>query len=301
MAQSTEQNSERSRAEKRVLITGSMGLLGRFMTARLDVAGWLVFSFPHTNLDISNPIEVRDKFNESQPQLVINCAATADVDRCEREPAWAYAVNEEGPRLLAQECNKYGADLVHISTDYVFDGLKGGLYTQEDVTNPLSVYAQTKLAGEIAVRDEARRFYIIRTSWIFGPGGKNFGSRVVQLAREGAHIRAVTDQTSIPTYAPDLAARIEELINLGAHGLYHVTNTGPTNWFDFARQALDLAELGDTPIEPVTREALQQMAARPHNTPMRCLVSDNLGLQPLRHWRQGLAEFVREYEMKTPR
>ena len=301
MVQRTEQHSKDSTAGKRVLITGATGLLGRFMASRLEVAGWLVFRFPHASLDITNPENVREKFTESQPQLVINCAATADVDRCEREPAWAYAVNEEGPRLLAQQCNKYEADLVHISTDYVFDGVKGELYTQEDETNPLSVYAQSKLAGEIAVRDEARRFYIIRTSWIFGPGGKNFGSRVIQLARDGARIRAVTDQTSIPTYVPDLAARIEELINLGAHGLYHVTNTGPTSWFDFARLALDLVHLESTPVEPVTREALRQLAPRPHNTPMRCLVSENLGLRPLRHWREGLEEFVRVHEMKAAR
>jgi len=299
MVPNTEQPPGESRTKKRVMIAGASGLLGRFMASRLELSGWHVFGFPHAHLDISNPEDVLQKFNESQPQLVINCAATADVDRCEREPGWAKAVNEKGPRLLAQQCNKYEADLLHISTDYVFDGVKAGLYTQEDETNPLSVYAQTKLGGEMAVRDEARRFYIVRTSWIFGPGGKNFGSRVIQLARDGAHIRAVTDQISIPTYVHDLAARIEELIDLGAHGLYHVTNTGPTNWFEFARLALDLAQLGNTPIEPVTREALKQLAPRPHNTPMRCLVSENLGLRPLRHWREGLEEFVREHEMKA--
>jgi len=294
-----EQHQDDSRASGRALITGAAGLLGGFMAARLEAAGWHVFAFPHSDLDISNPEDVREKFVESRPQLVINCAATADVDRCEREPEWAYAVNADGPRLLAQQCNKSDADLVHISTDYVFDGLKEGLYTQEDETNPLSVYAQTKVAGEVAVRDEARRFYIVRTSWIFGPGGKNFGSRVIQLARQGAHIRAVTDQTSIPTYAPDLAARIHELVNRGAHGLYHVTNSGPANWFDFATLALDLAQLGHTPIEPVTREGLKQLAPRPHNTPMRCIVSERLGLRPLRSWREALEEFVREYEMKA--
>ena len=118
--------------------------------------------------------------------LVVNCAATTDVDRCERDPDWAYEVNEGGPRLLARFCNCYSADLVHVSTDYVFDGLKGTPYTQEDEPNPLSVYAKTKLDGELAVRDEAKRFYIVRSSWIFGPGGKNFGSRVIEFARQGA-------------------------------------------------------------------------------------------------------------------
>ena len=298
MVQSPEQRD--SKASKRALITGATGLLGRFMAGRLERAGWRVFAFPHADLDVTNPENVRQAFAQAKPQLVINCAATTDVDRCEREPSWAYAVNAEGPRLLAEQCNDCEADLVHISTDYVFDGLKGDLYTQEDETNPLSVYAQTKLSGEVAVRAEARRFYIVRTSWIFGPGGKNFGSRVVQLARSGARIRAVTDQTSIPTYAPDLAERIEELVNLGAHGLYHITNTGPTNWFDFARLALDLAELSDIPIESVSREELKQLAPRPLDTPMRCIVSENLGLPALRHWRDAVEEFIREYEMKSP-
>ena len=294
-----QQHNQDSNASKRALITGSTGLLGRSMAERLETAGWLVFGFTRAGLDVSNPESVREAFAQSRPQLVINCAAATDVDRCEREPPWAYAVNAEGPRLLARQCNNCEADLVHISTDYVFDGLKGELYTQEDETNPLSVYAQSKLAGEVAVREEARRSYVVRTSWLFGPGGKNFGSRVIELARKGANLRAVIDQTSIPTYASDLAARIEEVVNLGAHGLYHITNTGPTNWFDFARLALDLARMSDTPIERVSREDLKQLAPRPHDTPMRCIVSEKLGLHPLRHWREALEEFVREHEMKS--
>lgn len=275
------------------MITGAGGLLGRSMNDHLSQSGWRVIPLPRTELDITNEGDVRSAVELFRPDVVINCAATADVDRCEIDRDWAFAINETGPRFLARACREFGADMVHVSTDYVFDGSKEGFYTQEDEPKPLSVYGAAKLAGEFAVREEAERFYVVRTSWLFGVGGKNFGSRVIEYARAGANLKGVIDQTSIPTYAPDLAGRIEEIIKLRAHGLYQVTSSGPTTWFDFARRALDLAGLGDLQIEPVKREDLNQRAPRPHNTAMRCLVSEKLGLEPLRHWSDALEEFVR--------
>jgi dTDP-4-dehydrorhamnose reductase len=188
-----------------------------------------------------------------------------------------------------------GAEIIHTSTDYVFDGAKEGFYTQEDEPNPLSVYGKSKLAGERAVQTEAERYWIVRTSWLFGEGGKNFGSRVIEYARAGAQIKGVSDQTSIPTYVPDLAARIEEIFHTGAHGLYQVTNTGVTTWYEFARLALELAGMSDVEIKQVSRAALNQSAPRPMNSAMRCVVSEKIGLEPLRHWRDALQEFVRDY------
>jgi dTDP-4-dehydrorhamnose reductase len=279
--------------KKTVLIAGAGGLLGRAMTAWL-AASCNVAAFTHNDLDITNREQVEEAIKKTRPAIVINCAATADVDRCERDTAWAYAVNEDGPRWLARYARLIDAEIVHLSTDYVFDGEKEGFYTQRDEPNPLSVYAKSKLAGERAAQSENERAYIIRTSWIFGAGGKNFGSRVVELARAGAHIKGVTDQTSIPTYAPDLAARIEEIINLGHHGLYHATSTGVTTWHDFARLALDMSGLGNVAIERVTRADLRQLAPRPRNSAMRCLLSEEMGLAPLRHWKDTLREFLRE-------
>jgi dTDP-4-dehydrorhamnose reductase len=276
------------------MITGAGGLLGRSMQACLTGSGWRVVAFPRTELDITKEEAVRRAVDGVRPYVLINCAATADVDRCEVEPEWAYEINEKGPRFLARACREFDADIVHVSTDYVFDGSKEGFYTQEDEPKPLSVYGQAKLAGEFAVREEADRFYVVRTSWLFGTGGKNFGSRVIEYARKGALLKGVIDQTSIPTYAPDLAARLKEIIDLSAHGLYHVTSSGPATWLDFARLALDLAGLGEVEIEPVTRASLNQRAPRPHNSAMRCLVSEKLGLEPLRHWRDALVEFVME-------
>lgn len=276
------------------MITGAGGLLGRSMHARLADSGWRVVALPHAELDITSEEDVQDSVENIRPDVLINCVATADVDRCEVDPEWAFAVNATGPRFLACACREIGAEIVHISTDYVFDGSKQGFYTQDDEPNSPSVYGKSKLAGELAVREEADRFYIVRTSWLFGAGGKNFGSRVIEYARKGGPLKGVIDQTSIPTYAPDLAVRIEEIIDLGVHELYHATSTGPTTWFEFARLALDLAGLQAVKIEPVTRAELNQRAPRPQNSAMRCLVSEKLGFLPLRHWKDALAEFVRE-------
>lgn len=274
------------------MITGAGGLLGRAMHARLTDSGWRVLALPRSELDITNEEHVRRAVEVAAPRILINCAATADVDRCEVEHDWAYAINEKGPRILARACREFGADIVHVSTDYVFDGSKEGFYTQEDEPRPLGVYGKTKLAGEFAVREEAERFYLVRTSWLFGRGGKNFGSRVIEYARNGAQLKGVLDQISIPTYAPDLAGRIEEIVGLGAHGLYQITSSGPATWLDFARRALDLAGLSQVEIEPVTRAQLNQRAPRPKNSAMRCLVSEKLGLEPMRHWRDALVEFA---------
>lgn len=276
------------------MITGAGGLLGRSMDAQLSASGWRVVALPRTELDITNEGDVRNAVELFRPDVLINCAATADVDRCEIDRDWAFAINEKGPRFLARACREFGADIVHVSTDYVFDGSKEGFYTQEDEPRPLSVYGAAKLAGEFALREEAERFYVVRTSWLFGVGGKNFGSRVIEYARKGANLKGVIDQTSIPSYAPDVAARIEEIVRLRAHGLYHVTSSGPTTWLDFARRALELAGLGDVDVAPVKRADLNQRAPRPHNSAMRCIVSEKLELEPLRHWSDALEEFVRD-------
>ena len=288
-------NSEpRLALPRTAMITGAGGLLGRSMHTRLEESGCRVVSFTHPELDITNDVDVQATIERVRPDVLINCVATADVDRCEIEPEWAHRVNEKGPESLARACRLVEAEIVHISTDYVFDGTKPGFYTQEDEPFPQSVYGRSKLAGERAVSKQNDRSYIIRTSWLFGVGGKNFGSRVIEYARNGAALKGVMDQTSIPTYAPDLAVRIEEIIDLGIHGLYQVTSTGPATWLEFARLALDLAGLEDIKLQPVSRESLNQRAPRPQNSAMRCLLSEKLQLPPLRHWKDALKEFVEQ-------
>lgn len=292
-------NPNNSAPQKSALITGAGGLLGRCMSEHLFASNWQVIALNHQQLNIADEDDVRRNIEEARPHVVINCAATTDVDRCEREPDWAYAVNERGARFLARACREFNAQFVHVSTDYVFDGEKEGFYTQEDEPNPLSIYAKSKLAGEIAANEELEKAYIIRTSWVFGVDGKNFGSRVFDYAKSGAKLKGVIDQTSIATYAPDLASRIEEIIGIGTHGLYQITNTGVMSWYDFAKLALELAGMSAVEIEPCTRADLNQLAPRPHNSAMRCLLSEKLGLAPLRPWREALADFVREQLSKS--
>jgi len=287
---------DKSKETRRALVAGGHGLLARTLRVSLTSSGWEVFAPSHAELDITDEGAVQRAFGGFRPHFVINCASTSNVDSCEREPEWAFSVNELGPRLLARACNKAGAEMVHTSTDYVFEGAKQGFYTQEDEPRPQSVYGKSKLAGELAVREEAARFYIIRTSWLFGVGGGNFGSKVFEHARRIKPLLCVADQTSIPTYAPDLARRIEEIIALGGHGLYHGTNTGVGTWYEFAKMALELAGIEDVEIEPVSRAELKGIAPRPGNSAMRCLLSEKVGLAPLRHWRDTVPEFVREVQ-----
>jgi dTDP-4-dehydrorhamnose reductase len=285
--------TQSERGETRsAMITGGDGLLARFMLEQLKSSGWRAVALTHAELDVTSREQTLRRVEQTRPDFVINCATTGDVDRCERDTEWAYAVNENGPGLLSRACREFGAQMVHTSTDYVFDGAKQGFYTQEDEPNPLSVYGKSKLAGERAVVEEAEKFFIIRTSWLFGEGGKNFGSRLFEYASRSPRLKGVSDQTSIPTYAPDLAARIEHIINLNAHGLYQVTNTGVATWFEFAQLALETAGIDDVEIEPVTRASLAQAAPRPQNSAMRCLLSEKLGLAPLRHWRDAVVDFA---------
>ena len=297
--QQTPSHTSPHAASRTALIAGGGGLLGSSMFKQLAASGWQAHAFTHAELDITDADAVRRIVERVRPDLIINCVATADVDRCEREPDWAYAVNEQGARHLAEAAREAGAEVVHVSTDYVFDGAKSGFYTQADEPRPLSVYAQSKLAGEQATSAACEQSYIIRTSWLFGIGGKNFGSRVIEYAHKSPRLKGVMDQTSIPTYAPDLARRIEEIVALKTYGLYHGVNTGPASWFEFAQLALAIAGIGDVEIEPVRRADLNQAAPRPQNSAMRCLLSEALGLAPLRHWREALADFVRELNAAT--
>lgn len=275
-----------------VLVTGAGGLLGRHASDVFNRKGWKVVAANRSELDISIESEVLGRVAAIRPSLIINCAAATDVDRCEREPEYARLANEKGPEVLGRAASLCGAEIVHISTDYVFDGEKDGYYTQNDEPNPLSEYARSKLAGEIAVQRQSNRAYIVRSSWIFGKGGKNFGSRIFDYAR-GGKLKGVYDQTSIPTYAPDLADRLEEIVAKGTPGLYQVTNSKAATWLDFARFALDLAGMSDVAIEPVTRAQLNQPAPRPRNSAMRCLLSEKLGFAALRDWQEATREFVK--------
>jgi dTDP-4-dehydrorhamnose reductase len=285
----------------RVLITGASGLVGSALREHCTAVGDEVFAYDHASLDIADHELVDMRVATASPDAVINCAAWTDVDGCETDPQRARRVNAVGPENLARASRKAGAAYVTISTDYVFDGTKDGFYTQEDIALPLSVYGKTKLEGELRSQTEYERSIVVRTGFIFGLKGRNFLSRVVDLAQKGHRISAIGDARGTPTYARDLATRLRELAVKNWPGIFHVVNSGEgATYEEFARSALRLAKLDDSHLDVVSNASLQRPAPRPANSRLRCLLSPAIGLKPLPGWQEGLSRFIEESAPASP-
>jgi dTDP-4-dehydrorhamnose reductase len=274
-------------------VTGAAGMVGRAVVEYCRLSDDLVFAYDHRNLDIGDLERVTQTVKTDKPDVIINCAAWTDVDGCERDKERAFAANAYGPENLATAGHASDATLVTISTDYVFDGTKRGFYTQDDQPNPQSVYGKSKLEGEQRAIGADPRTVVVRTGFIFGPGGNNFLSTIVQRARKGEQIKAIRDAFGTPTYALDLASRLRELAVGKFSGVFHVTNEGDgVSYEEFAREALRLAGCADIELEGVTMDSLKRPAPRPQNSRLRCLYSEGLGLAPLPDWRDSLRDFV---------
>lgn len=277
----------------RVVVTGAGGLVGRAVSAHCASRGDEVVALDHRSLDITEPAAVKQRLAEAKPDVVINCAAWTNVDGCETDAPRAETANALGPELLASNCQAIDALLITISTDYVFDGRKGGFYTQRDQPNPISIYGRSKLEGELRAQTVNARTIVVRSGYIFGSGGANFLSTVLDRAQRGEQLKAISDMTGTPTYAPDLAARLRELATLDLPGVYHVVNAGDGASFElFARTALEIAGLDARALETVTLAELNRPAPRPVNSRLRCLLSDAIGLEALPSWQSALANFV---------
>jgi dTDP-4-dehydrorhamnose reductase len=277
----------------RVIVTGAAGLVGRAVASHCASVGESVTPLDHQALDIANATQVNRLLDQEQPDVVINSAAWTDVDGCELDPDRAQATNALAPELLAFGCRRLGALLITISTDYVFDGEKDGFYTQRDQPNPQSVYGVSKLEGERRAQTAWARTIIVRSGYIFGAGGKNFLSSVVDRARRGERIRAINDMFGTPTYARDLARRLHQLAQRDLPGTYHIVSDGDGASFEqFARQALVLANLDCDLLESISLNSLRRPASRPRNSRLRCLLSEAIGFEPLPHWKVALREFL---------
>ncbi|HYH84352.1 MAG TPA: dTDP-4-dehydrorhamnose reductase [Pyrinomonadaceae bacterium] len=278
----------------RVLITGARGMVGRVLAGHCEARGDEVFAHDRESLDIMDERVVRETFARARPDAVINCAAWTDVDGCELDPQRAFLVNSQGVEILATASRLAGASFVTVSTDYVFDGRRPeGFYTQRDDPHPLSAYGAAKLEGERRAQTASARTSVVRTGWIFGPGGKNFLATAIERARRGDPMKAIADSYGTPTYAQDLAARLRELAALDLPGIYHVVNSGEgTSYEGFARAAAEVAGATEVRIESISMDSLKRLAPRPRNSRMRCLLSEAIGLTPLRDWRDALKEFA---------
>ena len=282
----------------KILITGARGLVGRAVAEHCQSRGDEVFAYDHQSLDIAHPQKVDAVISERRPDAVINCAAWTDVDGCESDPAKARSVNSLGPENLARATRQVGSLLITISTDYVFDGLKDGFYTQRDNPRPIIVYGRYNLEGERLAQAENARTIVVRSGYIFGPGGTNFLSTVVTRVRQGQKLKVISDSYGTPTYGRDLAARLRELAATDLPGIYHVVNSGEGASFEvFTREALTMANLPTDMVESVSMDSFPRPAPRPRNSKLKCLLSDAIGLPPLRSWQDALGDFVEETRM----
>jgi dTDP-4-dehydrorhamnose reductase len=278
----------------KVVITGAGGLVGGCLARRL-VREHEVLAPRRVELDVTDADAVARFIEEARPQLVVNCAVLG-VDECERDPEAARAVNAEAPRALAAAAASVRAEFLHFSTNYVFDGEGREPYDERDEPRPINVYGRTKEEGERAALEANPRGYVVRTSWVFGAGKESFLSTAHRELAAGRGVRAISDTWASVTYVEDLAARVEELVGAGRHGLYHVVNEGVCTYEEFALEAARLAGLGEEEaarlVETVTESEVKRPARRPRYTPLRCTATAELGLPPLPHWREALAAYV---------
>ena len=250
----------------KVLITGATGLLGNPTVSTFRLQRHMdTLGLGHHELDITDADHVKARFETFRPDLVVNCAAYTKVDDCEANETHARRVNGEGAGNVARAAADCGARLIHLSTDYVFDGEATKPYQEEyppSDPHKLSAYGRSKLLGEQLVRQHYPAAIIVRSSWLFGPDGPCFPRTILERARNGDSLRVVNDQTGSPTYAPDLAQALCELAQHDASGIFHITNAGQCSWYDFACELLKRARL-DVPIEPVSTDAFPRPAKRP--------------------------------------
>jgi dTDP-4-dehydrorhamnose reductase len=273
----------------RTLITGGAGQLARDLEARLGSDARV---YTHEELDITDDAALDRAFAEVEPDVVFNCAAFHNVEACESEPDQAWAVNVRAVRDLAAR----GARLVHVSTNYVFDGRRQQPYGEEDLPRPESIYALTKLAGEHAALAYGEGALAVRTAGLFGVHGSaakggNFVQRMVARAREQGALRMVADQRLQPTFTGDLAPALIEAVEAGADGVVHLTAGGACSWFEFTEEIMKIAGI-EVPVEPVETTIPPGGAARPLNGVLGRPRADALGLTPLRDWREALGDYM---------
>jgi dTDP-4-dehydrorhamnose reductase len=287
----------------KIAIVGGNGRLGAAL-GREYARDFEVTSFGRSQLDLGQLDRVRSALATTKFELVINCAALTAVDYCESHREEAFRVNAEAPGLLAAVANEKSAKLVHISTDYVFDGEKTAPYTEEDKAIPLSVYGHSKLEGERRVLEVSAQHLLVRLSWVFGPDKPSFIDQIIQRARENDVVTAVADKFSAPSYTIDVASWLRLAIDKNANGILHLTNNGGCSWQEWAQYAIDVCHNLGLPLkaERVGAVSLADMknfvAQRPVHTVLSTAKFAALtGVKP-RHWRDAVAEYISAHVSK---
>lgn len=276
----------------KVVVTGAKGQLGTDLVHLLADKGYEVYGYGREELDITNFDQVKQVITEIRPDVVIHAAAYTKVDLAESEPDQAFLINAYGTRNVVVASEAVGAKLVYISTDYVFDGTATTPYNEFAPTNPLSVYGKSKLLGEQYVRDLHSKFFIVRTSWVYGKHGNNFVKTMLKLAQERDELMVVHDQIGCPTYTVDLANCILELIQTEKYGIYHVSNSGHCSWYEFAKAIFEEAGI-EIKVNPCTTKDFPRPAPRPAYSVFEHMALRLNGFKEMPHWRESLKNFVK--------
>ncbi len=277
----------------RVLVLGARGMVGSELMA-IPSSRFEMVGLGHEDLDIVIEEDTHRAIQDIRPRIIVHTAAYTDVDGCEKAPDRAFRVNGQGTLHVAQACHRIGAKLLYLSTDYVFDGKGSRPYREEDPVNPINIYGKSKLEGERHVQHLLQEFIIVRTQWLFGRGGKNFVTTVLNLTKEANPLNIVRDQVGSPTYARDLSTAIFRLLETHCRGIFHVTNSASCSWYDFAQEILRVAGISDVEIIPVDEASLGRSAPRPHYSVLDCerfTLETGLAMRP---WQEALKEFVKK-------
>ncbi len=286
----------------KIVIIGSGGRLGAALLREWRAAGDEVTGFNHALLDIGDFARVRKTLGDLEFDVLVNCAAQTNVDRCEQKPVEAFRLNGEAVATIADVCTRKKARCVHISTDYVFDGEKREPYTEADEARPISVYGESKLRGEQCLHAVADKHLAVRVSWVFGPDRPSFVDQILQRALEHETVEAIGDKTAVPTYTLDAARLLRPLLDEASYdGVLHLCNTGACTWQEYGQHAIDCALAAGVPLKGRTVGALKMadlkafIARRPVYTAMStALLQRTTGLTP-RSWQEAVEEYVRTH------
>ena len=275
----------------KIVITGARGQLGTELINQLKyIEGIDVIPTDRDELNIIDINSVNEFLLNNKPDVVINCAAHTAVDLCETDVENAYKINAVGPRNLAIVCEKIGAKLVQVSTDYVFDGNGTRPYREDDKTCPNSIYGTSKLMGENFVREFCSRYFIVRTAWLYGEGN-NFVRTMLKLAETNKELNVVNDQFGSPTSTVDLAKAIIDLMTTEHYGVYHGTCEGQCSWYDLAKKIFEIKNI-DIKVNPVTSEEFKRPAPRPAYSVLDNFMLKLVGLNSFRNWEESLKEYL---------
>ena len=279
----------------KVVVTGAKGQLGQDFLSILPSDRYEVHGFGKEELDVTNLEQVKETISKIQQHIIIHTAAYTKVDQAEKEPDLAFQINGIGSRNLAIAASEHKSKLIYFSTDYVFNGRTNQPYNESDSPDPECVYATTKLAGERFVSAFHHKFFIIRTSWVYGEKGSNFVKSMIKASKERKTIEVVNDQIGCPTFTEDLVYAVMEIMETDKFGIYHISNSGSCSWYQFAEAIFTEAGI-QADLRPCTTDKYPRLAGRPKYSVLNHTSLKQNGFQEMRHWRTALREFMKKHQ-----